>query len=156
MAQICAHLFPFLQTSMFLTGVWPRRDLYFANMRRRALAGRCSLEQTACQGKSNRVPPEPSTLRWVEISWRLMQEDKGARKELGGGDKRRSKNERGPTLMRLFTGASAAKKPNNGPCVCACDVSSPIRRLWPPLPATPPTPLPLLSFCLCTQRPFPR
>ncbi|CAG06704.1 unnamed protein product [Tetraodon nigroviridis] len=39
--------------------------------------------ETACQGKSNPVPPEPSTPRWVEISCRLMQEDKGARRELG-------------------------------------------------------------------------
>lgn len=140
--------FPFLQTSLFLTGVWLRQGSYFANTRRQPLAGHCSLEQTACQGKSNRVPPEPSAPRWVEISCRLMQEDKGARKELGRKMKGGARMKEGHTLMRLITGASTAKVPNNGPSVCTCAISSPIRRFWPPLPAHAPLLLPLLFLFL--------
>lgn len=160
--DVCAHLFPlFLQTSLFFTGVWLRQDSYFANTRRQPLAGRCSLEQTACQGKSNRVLPEPSAPRWVEISCQLMQENKGARKELGGKMKVGARMKEGHTLGRLIAGASAARAPNNGPYVCTCDVSSEIRRFWPPLPAHAPLLLPLLllflplSLCLCSQRPLP-
>lgn len=114
-----------------------------ASARRPLLIGTDSL--------SGKIQPSPPGAIDPAVGGNLLAADagrQGGKKRAGGGDKRRSKNERGPTLMRLFTGASAAKKPNNGPCVCACDVSSPIRRLWPPLPATPPTPLPLLSFCL--------
>lgn len=154
--DVCAHLFPlFLQTSLVLTGVWLRQDSYFANTRRQPLAGRCSLEQTACQGKSNRVLPEPSAPRWVEISCQLMQENKGARKELGGEMKVGARMKGGHTFGRLITGASAAKGAEQWPlCVYmrhiiwdkAVLASSPCSRS---LVATPPAPLPLaLSLSL--------
>lgn len=104
--DVCTFFFfhsPSSPFSLFLIGAWLRGDSYFANRRRRPLAGRRSLEQTGCQGKARQVPPEPSAPRWVEISCRLVQEDKG---------------EGGHTFTRLITGASAAKAPEQRPlCV---------------------------------------
>lgn len=106
-------------------------------------------------------PPEPSAPWWVEISCRLMQEDKGTRKELGG-DERRSKNERRPHAHEADHRGLCRKGAEQWPlCVYmrrimsdkAILASSPCSRS---LVATPPAPLPPLCLCVCTRRPLPR
>lgn len=99
--------FPFLQTFLFFTGVWLRGDSYFANTCMQTLAGSRSSEQTACQGKSNRVPQSYWPPRWSPVS--PAQEDRGG----GGvwGMKGGARKKEGHTLLRLITGTSAEQWP---------------------------------------------
>lgn len=102
----------------------------------------------------NRQPvrenPTPGAIGPV-VGGNLLSADagrQGDKKRAGGEMKGGARMKEGHTLMRLITGASAAKAPNNGPCVCTCDVSCQIRRFWPPLPAHAPLLLPLLLLFL--------
>lgn len=119
-----------------------------ANTRRPLLIGTDSLS-----GKIQPSSSEPSTPWWVEISCRLVQEVKEQRGMKGGARKKE-----GHALLGLIAVASTEQWPL---CVYMWHIISDKvilgSSLSPcPLVATPPAPLPLLSLCLCTQRPLPR
>lgn len=100
---------------------------------------------------SGKIQPSPPGAIGPAVGGNLLSADAGRQggKKRGGGEmKGGARMKEGHTLMRLITGVSAAKAPNNGPCVCTCDVSSQIRRFWPALPAHAPWLLPLLLLFL--------
>lgn len=105
---------------------------------------------------SGKIQPSPPGAIDPAVGGNLLSADaggQGGKKRAGGeGGKRGIKGgarmKEGHTLMRLITVASAAKAPNNGPCVYTYEVLSQIRRFWPPLPAHAPLLLPLLLLFL--------